>query len=776
MAESLDDLAASAGRAEKALQAAAAAGEILKRAVSSVGSAYSDVSGRLGGMASAVKGFFQGPLEAADRLREKLAKVAEAIQETFQAAARGERHELALRRLGSAYVAVTSATRGTVTAEQSLRAQQTLTQAGLELSTRELGTVTRAAREYARAVGSETPQALDQLVDALRTGEANGLARFGVRVDAAGTAADRARAAIEQLANAQRGSAPSAETLSESQDKLKRSLDEAKEKIALAIVQTSQFPEALNAVTAAIPAVAEGLASIVSVATRVATAIAGVIASMVGFANTGRGLIDIAARGSGGPQVATYRGVARVEAAEIPDGLIGQNGPGFGESSLGLGLSADVSAAASALAARGRRGGGGGGGGGGPKYDEAVFQELQFRVNELANRVRGTGVAVDRVVREQGERLDAFLGRQTQAIVDAVGGDADRVIRHHGETLEAFVGRQLGAVQTVAQRRLDTIRTIDEAIRREHEQQAQADAEYVKQLEKINAQVERAMERAASFDEIINNPQGQLDREAEQLKAQIQRGELTVEAIELRIRAAKAEALAEGTTDREAEALLRKAQMLGRVRDETLSAMDAQEQFNSASEQHRQFVETFSASVSSTLDKTFSSVTGALTESVGALIDGEEITAEVFRRMVHNTTKQIALMALAEGTLELARGLGKLATSYGTDGTAYGHFAAAGVDLGLAAAFGLTSYATRDYSKSTATGSTGGGARNQSSAYDRGGNSSQSTATNVYNFTFASATYGTTEELQDSVVRGLSEASRRNSSPSFAPRNPAWVG
>ena len=64
--------------------------------------------------------------------------------------------------------------------------------------------------------------------------------------------------------------------------------------------------------------------------------------------------------------------------------------------------------------------------------------------------------------------------------------------------------------------------------------------------------------------------------------------------------------------------------MLGRVRDETLSAIDAQEQFNSTSEQHRQFVETFSASVSSTLDKTFSSVTGALAESVGALIDGEK--------------------------------------------------------------------------------------------------------------------------------------------------------
>ena len=90
MAENLDDLTASARAEQKALQAAAAAGEILKRAVSSVGSAYSDVSGRLGGMASAVKGF-QGPLEAADRLQEKLAKVAEAIKRPFrlQHAAKG---------------------------------------------------------------------------------------------------------------------------------------------------------------------------------------------------------------------------------------------------------------------------------------------------------------------------------------------------------------------------------------------------------------------------------------------------------------------------------------------------------------------------------------------------------------------------------------------------------------------------------------------------------------------------------------------------------------
>ena len=269
---------------------------------------------------------------------------------------------------------------------------------------------------------------------------------------------------------------------------------------------------------------------------------------MVGFtANTGRGLIDIAARGSGGPQVATYRGVARVEGCKIPDGLIGQNGPGFGESSLGLGLGADVSAAASALAARGRRGGGGGGGGGGPKYDEAVFQGCNSGSTNSLTECAGLALQSTASC-EQGERLDAFLGRQTQAIVDAVGGDAERVVRHHGETLKLSLVaswapyRPLRSVVLTQSARL-TKRS------GEREQQAQADAEYVKTARK-NQRIGRARDgaRGELRRKSSTTHRGQLDREARTTQSADTARRLTVEAIELRIRATKAEALIEGTT------------------------------------------------------------------------------------------------------------------------------------------------------------------------------------------------------------------------------------
>lgn len=769
MSDELDKLAQSAGRAEQALKSAAGAAGAVKQAINGIGAAVDGARDDINTMSDSLKNFSTGTLGAVQAVADGWRKVGDAIAATTNAAVQGERHAIALRNLGGAYEQVAAATRGAVTAEQALKAQQTLTQAGLELSLSELATVTRAAREYARALGTETPQALDQLVDALRTGEANGLARFGVHVDANASAAERSRAAIEQLAATQTKTAPTARSLGESQDALSRAFEDAKGKIALALTESVGFRESLDTLIRVVPVLADGLGSIVSVAGRVASAIATiappigtVIAGARALANAVGGRESSGAVKVGGPQ---DKGAADA-LGDVSGPALGTLGPG-----LGLGLSADVGAAAAAFAARGRRSGGGGGGGG-PSYDEAVFQELQFRVNELANRVRGTGVAVDRVIQQEGERLDAFLGRQTQAIVDAVGGDADRVIRHRGEEIGAFVGRQLSAIQTASQNRLNTIKAIDEAVQREHEEQLKHDAEYARQLEKINAQVERAMARGAAFDGLLRNPERALNREADQLREQIKRGELTTDALNARIEALKTEALAAGTTDREAEALQRKAEMLAHVREEMLDYAEAQAKLQTESGKTALALETFHVGVSSTIDKTLGTLNSALGETFGALLDGQEITGEVLRKTAHNVTKSVAVMALTEGTLELGRGLGKLAASYGADPTAYGHFAAAGVDLGMAAAFGLASYATRDMSGDAYRG---GSARNQSSAYDRGSNSAQGAGATTMNFNFNSATYGTTEELQDAVVRGLAQASRRGNVPNYA-RQQVWVG
>jgi hypothetical protein len=107
-----------------------------------------------------------------------------------RATAAFEAHERAASMLGNAYDQVRVATLGTVSAQQALQTQQGLVQSGLQVSGQQLATITRAARDYALATGTETTQALGTLSDALRGMEAEGLRRFNISVSQSG---DRTR-------------------------------------------------------------------------------------------------------------------------------------------------------------------------------------------------------------------------------------------------------------------------------------------------------------------------------------------------------------------------------------------------------------------------------------------------------------------------------------------------------------------------------------------------------------------------------------------------------
>jgi len=139
-------------------------------------------------------------------------------------AAAAEQQEMAINRLGPAYDAVRAATNGVVTAQDALRAQQTLVQSGLRVSTEQLATITRAAREYSRATGTEMTQSLEQLTDALRTGSGEGLGRFGVSLQQGVTGSRAFGSALEQLTAQQRNAGVSARTLREDLDKLPEGL------------------------------------------------------------------------------------------------------------------------------------------------------------------------------------------------------------------------------------------------------------------------------------------------------------------------------------------------------------------------------------------------------------------------------------------------------------------------------------------------------------------------------------------------------------------------
>lgn len=147
-----------------------------------------------------------------------------AALKTAEFAAAVEQQEMAITRLGPAYEAVRAATAGVVTAQDALKAQQTLVQAGIRVSSEQLATITRAAREYSRATGTELTQSLEQLTDALRTGSGEGLGRFGVSLQQGVTGSRAFGSALEQLTAQQRNAGVSARTLREDLDKLPEGL------------------------------------------------------------------------------------------------------------------------------------------------------------------------------------------------------------------------------------------------------------------------------------------------------------------------------------------------------------------------------------------------------------------------------------------------------------------------------------------------------------------------------------------------------------------------
>lgn len=202
---------------DKAKAAAAASSSIGSRAWKTLNTDISQLNPKmtqLAGSAARVGIAVAGGVAAVGAAAYKIAEFAASI----------EQQEMAINRLGPAYEAVRAATAGVVSAQDALKAQQTLVQSGLRVSAEQLGTITRAAREYARATGTETTQALEQLTDALRTGSSEGLGRFGVSLQQGVTGAAAYTSALAQMTTQQERTTVSARTMREDLDKLPEGL------------------------------------------------------------------------------------------------------------------------------------------------------------------------------------------------------------------------------------------------------------------------------------------------------------------------------------------------------------------------------------------------------------------------------------------------------------------------------------------------------------------------------------------------------------------------
>jgi hypothetical protein len=164
-------------------------------------------------------------------------KVLDGAQKLAELAAGTERTQAALNALGGTAREVEQATAGVVSATDAYNLQQTLVRSGLRVTREELVTLARGARDHARAMGIETPEALQKLGEAIRNGDAGNLRELGIAVRDSTTRAGNMRNALSALRREQANTTPAARSLGEETARLGREMNSAVGAVAALVAQ-----------------------------------------------------------------------------------------------------------------------------------------------------------------------------------------------------------------------------------------------------------------------------------------------------------------------------------------------------------------------------------------------------------------------------------------------------------------------------------------------------------------------------------------------------------
>jgi hypothetical protein len=192
-----------------------------------------------------------------DRVKDAFAGLAAGLAGVVTAAVAGthalanmagdaEDHADAIASLGSAWDLVQQATNDTVTAEQALRVQQQLTQAGMRVNAEQLAVITRRAREYAQSMNSDVGQALEQVTGSLRGMTAEGLHNFGVAVDQNRSRSEQLASAVDQMRDSFHGAEPAARDMGEELQRTDRTFAALAGRIALAAANMLHLRERMS--------------------------------------------------------------------------------------------------------------------------------------------------------------------------------------------------------------------------------------------------------------------------------------------------------------------------------------------------------------------------------------------------------------------------------------------------------------------------------------------------------------------------------------------------
>lgn len=134
--------------------------------------------------------------------------------------ANAEREENAIRRLGDAYGAISSATNGAMSAQQALTLQGQLQAAGVRANGQQLAALTRLVREYSQATGNDMSEAIEKVTNAIVNNSEDALSELNLTLARSTTSTQTLANMTQMLEERFRGVAPAARTLNEDLQKI----------------------------------------------------------------------------------------------------------------------------------------------------------------------------------------------------------------------------------------------------------------------------------------------------------------------------------------------------------------------------------------------------------------------------------------------------------------------------------------------------------------------------------------------------------------------------
>lgn len=804
------------------LQKAGVTGEEFERRLRGTRDEYRRYASEIAGAQEKVESFGDRVQKLGDQLRaaKEIAgtftnAIAGAVRTVTEGAIANERQQRALEQLGSAYGAVTAATRGAVTAQQALKTQQDLVQSGLRVSDQALAAITRTAREFARRAGIDTSQALDQLTGALRNGDAGGLRQFGLSVTGTGNRVRDFNGAIDQMINRQRGVAPAAQSMSEAVDATSRQWDAFKNSVMGAASEVLHLHEVFETLTSAMRAIQRD-GFFVSIGEQIANVFdpSGQAASrqrreydeqqaraqsrniQQNFAaRSGEALADLQRSGLSDRSVTALRSALQgrqftdQQASQIYSSLTASQFDAQATLELIQGGLSEVERlrreqaqrrtderAESAAMARRRMASQAEGM---APSDPAVVREMGQQIYSLVQQARRASVTVTELQIRDGENAMRYLERNIRQFEQRFVTAQNRVYRHRFETDDALlqrriavVQRELAVVEENERAKREAINETTAAIKAQIEADERAKATAANDQEITRRQrrgqgfqLIRGLGQRATTAGLVQDAEGALGLRGFNpggASRDTERGALLGRVQSLTEQAANTQD--ESTAEQLQAQAAAIAEVVGRydeLRRSQQAANDTGLQFAQAFSQHTELVSTSAQTMASVASEAFGTFKNALRQHIGAVLAGKESVGEALRAIAQATLSNLAERSLYEGLFETAKGIGKLAASYGADPTAYGHFAAAAGYFGLAALGGLGAYGLSQM----APQSGGGGSPSTytdkpASATPANNNSGNGTV--VINNTFSGVVVGNSQENVDRwITDAVNRAHRR---------------